>query len=225
MTTDALNDAKTQSLIEVLRTILPVPPRTILVVGCGDGREAGILARSFDADTIGVDLGGQFPFDHEGSTPAKLVSMDACNLKFPVAAFDLVFSFHALEHIARPETALSEMARVLRPGGAYLIGTPNRARLVGYIAVPCPLRHKVLWNLKDYGMRLTGRWRNEAGAHAGFREQELVDLCRTAFGRAASVTGDYYRTLYRSNTPAIDLLIRTGLKSVVFPCVYVAGTK
>jgi glycosyltransferase involved in cell wall biosynthesis len=132
------DDAKTAALIDVLKEGLPSPPATILVVGCGTGREAGLLARSFAANTTGIDLGGQFAFDHEGSHPATLLAMDACNLKFPNGCFDLVYSFHALEHIANPHQALLEMARVLRPGGAYLIGTPNKSRLVGYLGAPVP---------------------------------------------------------------------------------------
>jgi SAM-dependent methyltransferase len=217
--------SKTEALIEVLRAELPTPPKTILVVGCGDGREAGILARSFDADTVGTDIGGQFAFEHVGSAPARLIAMDACDLKYPEDAFDLVFSFHALEHIARPETALSEMARVLRPGGSYLIGTPNKSRLIGYVGSACSLRKKAAWNLKDYRMRLTGRWSNAAGAHAGFTERELVRMCRDAFGEARSVTDDYYRVLYRSRAATVDAVLRMGFKAILLPCVYVAGAK
>jgi SAM-dependent methyltransferase len=225
MTDHAGRTSKTEALIEVLRAELPNSPKTILVVGCGDGREAGILARSFDAETVGTDIGGQFAFDHAGSAPAGLIEMDACDLKYPDDAFDLVFSFHALEHISRPETALAEMARVLRPGGSYLIGTPNKSRLVGYLGSACPLRQKALWNLNDLGMRLTGRWSNAAGAHAGFGERELARMCRAAFGDAKSVTDDYYRALYRSKAAAVNAVLRSGFKKVLLPCVYVAGTK
>ncbi|ATB27211.1 class I SAM-dependent methyltransferase [Melittangium boletus] len=47
--------------------------------------------------------------------------MDATRMTFPDASFDLVCSWSAFEHIARPGEALAEVARVLRPGGsAYL---------------------------------------------------------------------------------------------------------
>jgi SAM-dependent methyltransferase len=47
-------------------------------------------------------------------------------LPFPDASFDLVISLDVLEHIPDTDAHLSEVARVLRPGGSYLIQTPNK---------------------------------------------------------------------------------------------------
>src|SRR5437762_832295 len=113
-------DKKTLALVEVLAPMLAPPLRRVLVVGCGSGIEAGILARSLKAETIGIDLGGEYEFDHDASRPAVLMQMDATHLGFPDESFDLVYCFHALEHISLPQSALAEMARVLRRGGTYL---------------------------------------------------------------------------------------------------------
>jgi ubiquinone/menaquinone biosynthesis C-methylase UbiE len=45
-------------------------------------------------------------------------------MPFPDAAFDLVVDFGTCYHIARPETALAEIARVLAPGGLFVHETP-----------------------------------------------------------------------------------------------------
>jgi hypothetical protein len=74
-------------------------------------------------------------------------------------------------------------------------------------------------------MRLTGRWSNEAGAHAGFTGAELSNYCSTIFGNATDISDLYYRRMYSRHGTAINALTRTGLKKVVFPCVYFAGTK
>src|ERR1700722_9897355 len=100
---------KTDALIEVLKDRMPIRPNSILVVGCGSGVEAGMLARAFGAETVGTDIVGAFSFDYEGSAPAKLMAMDAADLRFPDGTFDLVFSFHMLEHVPKPERVLSEM--------------------------------------------------------------------------------------------------------------------
>ncbi|MBF0235699.1 MAG: class I SAM-dependent methyltransferase, partial [Desulfamplus sp.] len=47
----------------------------ILVVGCGSGIEAGLLAKYFDAETIGIDIGPEDQFDLAESYPAKLQIM------------------------------------------------------------------------------------------------------------------------------------------------------
>jgi SAM-dependent methyltransferase len=216
---------KTEALIEVISELFQRKLKDILVVGCGSGREAGMLARAFDANVIGVDVGNDFSFDHEGSAPAKLLSMDARDLTFAGESFDMAFSFHALEHIPQPQRALSEMARVLRRGGVYLIGTPNKSRLLGGFSSPLPLRQRIVGSFQDLSMRLTGRWSNEAGAHAGFTVAELNNYCLSAFGSATDIRALYYRSLYKRHRTAINVILATGMKGVVFPCVYVAGTK
>jgi SAM-dependent methyltransferase len=217
---------KSSVLANILAVRMKQPPSDILVVGCGTGLEAGIIARTFSANTVGIDLGGQLEFDHEGSAPAALMIMDARDLKFPDNAFDLVYSFHAIEHIPDPEQALREMSRVLRPGGTYFIGTPNKRRILGYVGASQPLKNKIIWNVHDLMMRLTGRWSNAKGAHAGFGEAELLSMCECAFeGKALALSDDYYLQLYRSKATLIRWLIRTGARKFVYPCVYVTGQK
>jgi SAM-dependent methyltransferase len=216
---------KTEALIEVLSAFFERKLKNILVVGCGSGREAGMLARAFGADVVGIDLGDDYTFDHQGSAPAKLFFMDAREMTFPCNSFDMVFSFHTLEHIPEPQRALKEMSRVLRSGGIYMVGTPNKSRLIGGFTSPYPLRLKVLWGLQDLHKRLTGQWSNEAGAHAGFTRSELSTYCSTAFGDATDISDLYYRSLYKRRSTAIGAIIKSGLKNIIFPCVYVAGTK
>lgn len=47
--------------------------------------------------------------------------MDAAALQFDDQSFDVVYSFSAFEHLPDPSTALSEISRVLRPGGAVYV--------------------------------------------------------------------------------------------------------
>lgn len=217
--------AKTRATEQVIRAIAGPAPSTVLVVGCGSGHEAGILARDFGADTVGIDLQDESGFDREGSEPAVLKTMDARDLQFSDASFDLVYSFHALEHIPGPRQALREMARVLRPGGTYFIGVPNKARLLGYLGGAASLREKILWNVEDIRRRVRGEWSNEAGAHAGFVRQELMALCEEAFGDSRDVTDSYYDLLYAGHQNALKLLKTAKLDNRIFPCVYVAGRK
>jgi ubiquinone/menaquinone biosynthesis C-methylase UbiE len=222
---DPQHARKSSALAELISKSTRYNPRDILVVGCGSGLEAGILARHFEARTIGIDL-DTAGFDLQTAAPATLVGMDARKLDFADASIDLVFSFHALEHMPNPDLCLAEMNRVLRPGGYYLVGTPNKARLLGYLGSSTSLMNKIRWNLDDLRMRLVGKWSNEAGAHAGFTAAELSELCRRSFaGVPAEVSDSYYRRLYRSKQWAVDMLISSGLKSIVFPCVYVYGAK
>ncbi len=74
-------------------------------------------------------------------------AMDAEQLEFPDASFDVVVSMFALHHFPNPERALSEMYRVLRPGGIVSIGVgsgPSRATWIGIVDAGRQVRDLVL---------------------------------------------------------------------------------
>ncbi len=195
----------------------------VLVVGCGDGREAGQLARQLGVEVIGIDVGNEFEFAHRESAPATLLTMDGQALAFEDGSFDVVYSFHALEHMTVPQQALREMRRVLRLGGTYLVGTPNKERLLGYIGSASPVADRVRWNVADWRARLAGRWSNAEGAHAGFTSRDLRSMCLDAFGDATIVSDEYYLRLYAGRQRFIRALIRTGASRWAYPAAYVAG--
>jgi SAM-dependent methyltransferase len=214
-------DRKVLVLAQMIAERAPAA-RRLLVVGCGSGREALVLARYLGVEVVGVDVDGRF--DREAREAVTLLAMDGEALDLPTASFDVVYSFHALEHMADPDRALAEMRRVLVPGGTFCVGTPNRSRLVGYLGSPTTWRNKLRWNLADWRMRVRGRWHNADGAHAGFEADVLTAMCRDAFGVADDVTAAYYDALYARRRRVLALVRRSGLARFVHPCVYVLGT-
>jgi SAM-dependent methyltransferase len=215
---------KTEVLASVIERLAGgLRPRRILVVGCGSGDDAAALARYFGCRVTAIDLDDYFARRNEDLVDFR--QMDARNMRFPAASFDFVYSFHALEHIPRPELALAEIWRVLCAGGFYCIGTPNRSRAAGYIGVAsCSLRSKIQSNLSDWRQRLLGRFRNECGAHAGFAARELTALCST-IGRGTNISDEYYQRLYAHRGRWISAIIRLRLQAVAWPSVYVYGSK
>lgn len=111
----SLGDRKTAVLAQFICQHSMTPPRTILVVGCGGGIEAAVLALSLDAQVTGIDVVAEF--DERAAKVADLRYGDATNMDFEDGSFDFVFSFHALEHIPDYRKALAEMCRVLRSDG------------------------------------------------------------------------------------------------------------
>lgn len=212
---------KTAVLAKLLAPALPNPLSRILVVGCGNGFDAGVLARTFGAQTIAIDIYDLF--DTTAGAPAEFARMDARELSFEDNSFDLVYSFHALEHIPKPQRALAEINRVLRPGGIYCVGTPNRTRAVAYLSVNEPWGTILAQNFADWRARLRGRFRNEYGAHAGFSGYELTSMCKAAFGQARNISDQYYSALYAQRPFLTRFVVGTGLQSVAWPSVYVAG--
>lgn len=96
-------------------------PRNALDVGCGEGRfcrklsENGVEATGIDP-THGLIAGARSKY-----AGGRYVLGRAEELPFDDQTFDLVVSYLSLIDIADFERAISEMARVLKPGGAMLI--------------------------------------------------------------------------------------------------------
>lgn len=108
-------------LFGALQKYLDVQPRErVLEVGCNRG---SVVKRMQDlgAETRGIDINGEAIQD--GIVP-NLQEMDATDLKFQDAMFDKVYSLHTIEHIPNVEKALSEMERVLKPGGKIVLTYP-----------------------------------------------------------------------------------------------------
>jgi ubiquinone/menaquinone biosynthesis C-methylase UbiE len=92
--------------------------RDVLEVGCGTGLVLQRIA-GFARSARGVDLSPGM------LDKARLRGLDVCegsatNLPFPDSSFDVACSFKVLAHVPEIERALSEMARVVRPGGVVI---------------------------------------------------------------------------------------------------------
>ena len=97
---------------------------TILEVGSGLGVLTREVARRFpNAQVTGIELSeSQLAQAREHSqSNLDLVQGDATQLPFAEAAFDVVYCRWVLEHLANPAAALTEILRVLKPGGRFFI--------------------------------------------------------------------------------------------------------
>jgi SAM-dependent methyltransferase len=54
--------------------------------------------------------------------------------RYPDAAFDVVTMFDVIEHLADPPATLREVARIMRPGGLFVVETPREESLYKLIA-------------------------------------------------------------------------------------------
>jgi SAM-dependent methyltransferase len=97
--------------------------------GCGGGRYLDLLATvlprenlfglEIDPEQVERVLAKGFRCERLDPVSARLPFADAC--------LDLVLSSNVIEHIPRPVYLrfLAEIHRVLRPGGRFVVGTPN----------------------------------------------------------------------------------------------------
>ena len=104
--------------------------KKVLEVGCGVGAQSEILLRRFpDIKLTGIDLSDkQLAAAKESLSKLSyadnrfdLRQMNAENLTFTTENFDGAFLCFVLEHVPDPRRVLSEVRRVLAPGGIVYI--------------------------------------------------------------------------------------------------------
>jgi len=128
--------------------VLPRIERGMAVadMGCGEGAFVR-LAAAHAARAVGVDHNTDAirsltdaGFEGSSSTFEEFSRREG-------AAFDVVCSFHTLEHLADPITAACAMRSLLRPGGRLFLSVPNRDRFGRRNDEPldCPPHHLSRW--------------------------------------------------------------------------------
>jgi SAM-dependent methyltransferase len=120
----ALQEERAAGLEERVRRVLgPFSgSERALDSGCGTGALALALA-PYVGEVVGVDTRTDY-LEAARSLAQENVSFvegDAMALPFEYGAFDLAGCLRVLHHVPRPELAVSELARVTRPGGRILL--------------------------------------------------------------------------------------------------------
>ncbi len=100
----------------------------ILDVGCGAGFATNYLSdfsnhiTGIDLATTAMDTAKKFGLKN-GHSDVKYITGDANNLPFDEQHFDVVISLDFLEHVDQPEHIISEISKVLKPGGLFFYHT------------------------------------------------------------------------------------------------------
>lgn len=127
---------------EKMRAIHAVAPdaplQDILEVGGGQGGLTRLLYPRARITNLDFDPRyGRSPVNRRQGV--GFVCGDATALPFPDGSFDAVTMFDLLEHVPDHRRAAAEALRVLRPGGALLVSSPNESWRFPYYAALKPL--------------------------------------------------------------------------------------
>lgn len=98
--------------------------KKLLDAGCGTGlfaKEACLRG----ARVTALDIGANLLKKVQEKCNAKIVHGDLLKLPFPDNSFDIVIAIESIEHTKNPRKAISEVIRVTKKNGYFIITTPN----------------------------------------------------------------------------------------------------
>ena len=99
----------------------------VIDIGCGAGYGSAVLGEKYEV--IAIDNSSEaieYAKKHY-SKKARFLTANATKLPFEDGNFDVACSFEVIEHIKEAKKYLKEAVRVLKPGGKFILSTPNRA--------------------------------------------------------------------------------------------------
>jgi SAM-dependent methyltransferase len=118
----------------LLSAVVQSGARTVLEVGCGNGwLYRHLRTRGFTGAYTGMEMAEYVIAAHRARHPeASWVVGSAYEIPLADNQVDAAFAFYVLEHTVYPQRALTEMVRVVRPGGKCLLTFPDFSAL-GYL--------------------------------------------------------------------------------------------
>ena len=101
--------------------------RQALDIGCGNGKFL-VKLQALGWEVQGVEF-NEHAVEVCRNNDLKVFHGDLHAAGFPDASFDMIAARHLIEHLPDPNSFMSEVARILRPGGYFYIRTPNSRAL------------------------------------------------------------------------------------------------
>ena len=117
---------------KIIKYVVDLKIQNLLDVGCGDGYLLGRIARESSAKLSGVDA-----YESNSGFAGTYKSADITSgIPYENDEFDGVIFGEVIEHVPDPDYLISEIHRVLKPGGYLIISTPNMVGWANRILVP-----------------------------------------------------------------------------------------
>lgn len=197
---------------EALRALAPLPPGTLLDVGCANGQ---FLAR---AAALGHRVTG-IDFSEEDIAECRRQGFEAhvADLRRDNALladarrFDVITLFQVIEHLEEPDLVFEGLGKLAAPGARLMLGCPSSLRYTRGFGHPqlvgssdfwdSPPQHVLRWNpaaltafLARHGWRVTATAFEPLRAfHAAAHLAGFGDATRSRWQRRMSVAAYYLR--------------------------------
>lgn len=164
------------------------PGARVLDVGCGVGQVVARLAQG-GYEAHGVDVSEPNLTEARKFCP-RCQLYDGRRLPFADHYFAAAGSLNVLEHVEEPEAFITELVRVVQPGGKVVLSSPNFMRVFGF---------------RDYHPRMRGlasKWRN--WRRLGWKRRQMrTDPGAVRFDRMPAIVKEPF-------TPDDDAIVATN---------------
>jgi len=120
---------------ELFYTEEEVRGRTVLDAGCGTGIFSIIFANKGAAKVMGIDISPGSLMTAESLRKkfnlqnVEFQKQDMLELPFGDETFDIIWAWGTVHHTTAPFKAISELVRVLKRGGSFLLAVYRKTRL------------------------------------------------------------------------------------------------
>lgn len=145
-------------------------PFHLLDVGCGTGTFAGMLAATaLPARIVGLDYSAamcQVAADKARPTGLqdriRFVTADSEHLPFADGSFDVVTCGNSFHHYPHQQNVVTEVRRILRPGGRFMLIDGFRDNIVGWVTYDVIIAavekhvHHAPWSVIDAYFKTAG---------------------------------------------------------------------
>ena len=144
------------AVLRKIRELAPQVRGAYLDIGAGHGDLISLVSREFAVSATACDYTGELM--RVPGMKVDVVDLNTDALPYPDAAFDLVTCTEVIEHIEHYRHTIREVFRILRPGGLFVLTTPNvlnlrsriRYLLFGFFSLFGPL------HIRESDLYLTG---------------------------------------------------------------------
>jgi SAM-dependent methyltransferase len=123
----------------------------VLDAGCGSHQYVRFPT---SAHVVGLDVSAQ-QLGRNSSVDEKILG-DVQTYPLPADTFDVAICWWVLEHLPRPDWALRNLARAVKPGGIVILAVPNPLCLKGLVTKFTPYRLHVWGYRHILGFKLAG---------------------------------------------------------------------
>jgi len=167
-----------------------VDGKDVLDIASGEGYGTNLLAARARS-AIGVDISDEAVWHARGKYPRANLGfrLGTCTaIPLPDWSVDVVVSFETLEHFVEQEKFIDEVRRVLRPGGVFVVSSPDQAVYSGRLGNRNPFHPREL-DAAEFETLLRGRF-----THVALLNQRVaMGSYVAAMGRGALVAAGTHR--------------------------------